>query len=126
MRFSRVAKEIGLMELVAPYISIIGAISHFEPGRSTKSERGWTMAWLVAGQFPGTLEKFMEAWLGISDQGKTYLEEGRKSCQYNLFCGFLGFGRYLWTLLHWCLRGDSVVWLMCSFRLKNTLAVLLV
>jgi len=36
-------------------IAIIGGLSHFDKGRSTTSERGWTMAWFSCGMLFGPL-----------------------------------------------------------------------
>jgi hypothetical protein len=40
-------------------LAIVGALSRFRPERSSALERGFTMAWLVCGIFPGYLLPFM-------------------------------------------------------------------
>lgn len=43
---------IGVIALIMPYV-IIGALTGFHVGSSTNAQRGWTMGWLISGQFFG-------------------------------------------------------------------------
>jgi hypothetical protein len=43
-----------VLVIVAPYV-IIAGLTKFNPGKSTASQRGWMMSWLVVGQFAGGL-----------------------------------------------------------------------
>lgn len=43
---------LGLAAVAAPY-AIIGGMTHFLPRYSAKSERVWTMLWMVFGHFSG-------------------------------------------------------------------------
>lgn len=42
----------GLAALITPWI-VIAALTRFQNGSSTKAQRGWTISWLVLGQFCG-------------------------------------------------------------------------
>jgi hypothetical protein len=59
-----------MVALCAPYV-VIGALTGFEVRSSTTSQRGWTMAWLVGGQFYGSLEG---AYQWDSDANEHWIE----------------------------------------------------
>ena len=52
LSFQRCAIGAGILALVLPY-AIIGGLTGFRVGGSSKAQRGWTMAWLVCSQFLG-------------------------------------------------------------------------
>jgi hypothetical protein len=59
-------------------ILVIGILSHFAAGQSTRAERGWTMAWLVTGMVvapmsPGLVGIYID---GLLDQWDESLEKG--------------------------------------------------
>ena len=45
--------------LIPPY-AIIGCLTKFQSQQSTPAQRGWTMAWLVVGQFYGIMFPIVE------------------------------------------------------------------
>jgi hypothetical protein len=51
-RATRFAGVLVFIALVAPY-ALIGGLTKFQSQQSTKAQRGWTMSWLVVGQFYG-------------------------------------------------------------------------
>ena len=69
---SILAIVIVFVALVAPY-AIIGGLTKFQPEQSTKTQRGWTMAWLVVGQLYGAfLPLYDESFEQMSQQHERY------------------------------------------------------
>jgi hypothetical protein len=64
-RWSIMASAVFMIAIATPY-AIIGGISGFQEGESTRAQRGWTMSWLVLGQVFGGLigprEYFFLPW----------------------------------------------------------------
>lgn len=71
-----VSVSLGILALGAPYV-IIGGLTHFNAGGSTRAQRGWTMSWLVLGQFFGFL------------MGTVHFARGRSSVMSLLGLGFI-------------------------------------
>jgi hypothetical protein len=64
-RWTIMACAVFVLAMAAPY-AIIGGISGFQEGESTRAQRGWTISWLVLGQVFGGLlgprEYFFLPW----------------------------------------------------------------
>jgi len=88
-RYFILACVLAILALIAPYI-ILKTLTGFESGDSTEAQRGWTMGWLVIGQFYGVLATLVS--LQIWDDNKPIAMQFDEGPQYErMLCGFILF-----------------------------------